>query len=102
MSDQVFGTYATIFPQSVGLMVLDGSVNPLQNLEAIARVQATGENTRISYALFSCSARNIEEPGSCPVDDLAKCVSDVNSILAGLGIEPDMDVLGEPVAIHSG
>jgi hypothetical protein len=62
-------------------MVLDGNVDPFQNLEAIAQVQGIGENTRVSYALFSCSARNAVEPGSCPVDDLPKCVSDINSIL---------------------
>lgn len=77
----MFGTYATIFPGSVGLMILDGNVNPLQNLEIIAHGQGEGENTRISYGLYSCSARNAEEPGSCPVDDLPKCVSDVSNLL---------------------
>jgi len=76
----VFGTYATLFPSSVGLMVLDGNVNPMQNLEQIAHVQGTGQNTRINYGLYSCSARNIEEPGSCPVDDLSKCISDINTL----------------------
>lgn len=81
----VFGTYATLFPSKVGLMVLDGNVNPLPDLEYIAWTLGRGQDTRINYALFSCSA-DVIFGGTCVVPDLAKCVSDINGLLNDSGI----------------
>ena len=64
-------------------MVLDGNVNPMPDMEYIAYTFARGLDTRINYVIYSCSAKNIEQPGSCPIDDLPKCVSDLNAIYGG-------------------
>ena len=81
----VFGAYASIFPNSVGLMVLDSTIDPFPNLYDKARTGAIGLNEHINYLVYSCNARNFLEPGSCPVSDISKCIGDVNSFLIEVG-----------------
>jgi pimeloyl-ACP methyl ester carboxylesterase len=89
----VFGTYATMFPASVGLFILDSPVSPDPNLQEIARTAAIGEAERIDYLIYSCSARNILNPGSCPVSDMRQCIGDAGEALVGNGY-PIIDALG--------
>jgi len=96
----VFSTFATIFPGLVGLMVLDSttvsvvtSLFRLKNSQLFgilitksfylflkqspnpdayhqALTKAVGLHDRINYIVYSCTAQNFKEPGSCPVTDL--------------------------------
>jgi len=50
----VFATYATMFPNKVGLFVLDSSVTPNPDHYHIAQTGAEGINQRIDYVLYSC------------------------------------------------
>ena len=65
---QVMGLYATLFPEHVNLMVLDGNDDPnsdlLLNVEDVAR----SLNDRIDYAIYSCYAADHANPGFCPVE----------------------------------
>jgi pimeloyl-ACP methyl ester carboxylesterase len=92
----VFGTYATMFPASVGLFVLDSPTSPDPYLPEIARTRAIGEVDRVDYLIYSCSARNILNPGSCPVSDLRQCIGDAGDALVENGV-PTFDDLGYPV-----
>ena len=73
----VFGTYTTIFPDNVNLMVLDGSVIPnydiLQNSEDAAR----STNQRIDYFIASCEMGNEK----CAVKDMRACINKLNNVL---------------------
>ncbi|CAB9527917.1 Secreted [Seminavis robusta] len=77
----VFSTYATVFPGSTGLLVLDSNVSPNPDFYHNARTQAIGINERIDYIIFSCTARNVVNPGSCPVEDMRQCIGDINRLL---------------------
>ncbi|CAB9527105.1 Secreted [Seminavis robusta] len=70
----VFSIYATIFPSYTGLFVLDSCAPPNPNAFYQASSFAIGTNDRIDYLVYSCSARNAREPGSCPVDDMRGCL----------------------------
>ncbi|CAB9525991.1 Secreted [Seminavis robusta] len=77
----VFSTYATIFPGFTGLLVLDSNVSPNPDFYHNARTMAIGFNERIDYIIFSCTARNVVNPGSCPVDDMRQCIRDIDRLL---------------------
>jgi hypothetical protein len=77
----VFSTFATVFPQYVGLFILDSCVSPNPDHYHNARTGAIGFNERIDYIIYSCSAS-----GACPVDDMRKCMGDISKILASEGI----------------
>ena len=78
----VFGAYASIFPNSVGLMVLDSTIHPFPNLYDKARSGAIGQNERLNYLAYSCGARNvIADEDSCPVDDMRKCIGDTIALM---------------------
>jgi pimeloyl-ACP methyl ester carboxylesterase len=89
----VFGTYATMFPASVGLFVLDSPTSPDPYMPEVARTRAIGEVDRVDYLIYSCSARNILNPGSCPVSDLRQCIGDAGDALVenGLPVFDDLD-----------
>ena len=72
----VFSTYATIFPSSVGLFVLDSCVSPVQDTYLQSKELAVGLNQRIDFIIYSCS-----NSGKCPVDDMRKCIGDISSVL---------------------
>jgi pimeloyl-ACP methyl ester carboxylesterase len=83
----VFGTYATMFPASVGLFILDSPTSPDPYLPEVARAKAIGEAERIDYLIYSCSARNILNPGSCPVSDMRQCIGDAGKALVDNGYQ---------------
>lgn len=69
-------TYATIFSDRVGLFAIDSNIEPFPDLERWAKNKARTLDTRTKYAVYSCTARNMENPGSCPVEeDLPQCVA---------------------------
>lgn len=57
-------TYATLFPDTVGRMVLDGAVGPNLDLEGNALGQATGFQIALDAYLEDCVSG-----GECPVGD---------------------------------
>ena len=73
---QVFGTYATIFPDNVHLMVLDGNVNPVSDIVEFSEDQARSFNQRIDYFIAACEFGN-----GCGVDDVGQCVRDLNDAI---------------------
>ena len=78
----VFGTYATIFSGSVGpIFILHLTISPFPDMLEYGAIRGIGENERINYLIYSCSARNVENPGSCPVSDMRQCIGDVNQLL---------------------
>ena len=72
----VFGTYTSIFPDNVNLMVLDGSVIPNYDIVQASEDDARGPNQRIDYFIASCEFGN-----ECGVKDMRACVNNLNNIL---------------------
>jgi len=72
----VFGTYTTIFPDNVNLMVLDGSVIPNYDIAQASEDYARSANQRIDYFIASC-----EFGSECGVKDMRACVSKLNNVL---------------------
>ncbi|CAB9515573.1 Secreted [Seminavis robusta] len=68
----------------VGLFVLDGSLSTSPDHYHNARTRAIGFNERIDYIIFSCTARNFLDPGSCPVEDMKKCMKDLSDVIAAV------------------
>jgi len=87
----VFSTYATIFPTFTGMMVLDSCAPPDPDGYGQVISGAKGMNDRIDYIIYSCSARNIQEPGSCPVEDMRQCFGDINNVLIDGGFVPGVE-----------
>ena len=69
----VFGTYATMFPNSVHLMVLDGSMNPVSDIVETFEDDVRSANQRIDYFIAGC-----EFGDGCVVDDVPKCMKNLN------------------------
>ena len=99
---KVMGTYATMFPQTVNLMVLDGNMGELQDrnckpkyltsfcshhvnitldpssdVEKAATDDARSHNNRIEYFISACE-RN---PGACPVRNMRTCIKAMNDLI---------------------
>eukprot|EP00986_Skeletonema_menzelii_P009736 scaffold4513_cov133-Skeletonema_menzelii.AAC.1 len=72
----VFGTYATMFPANVHLMVLDGSINPVSDIVVFSEDQARSLNQRIDYFIAGC-----EFGDGCVVDDVSQCVRDLHDVM---------------------
>jgi len=72
----VMGTYTTIFPGNVNLMVLDGSVIPNYDIFQASEDDARSPNQRIDYFIASC-----EFGTECGVKDMRACVSNLNNVL---------------------
>lgn len=73
---KVMGTYATIFPSSVNLMVLDGNDDPGSDLVSNAEDIARSINQRIGFFVASC-----EFSKSCPVDNVSGCLTDLANLV---------------------
>ena len=69
----VFGTYTTMFPENVHLMVLDGNMNPVSDIVELSEDLARASNQRIDYFIAGC-----EFGDGCLVDDVPKCMKDLN------------------------
>jgi len=74
---RVFGTYTTIFPDNVRLMVLDGSVIPNYDILQFSEDAARSTNQRIDYFIASCEMGN----KNCGVKDMRVCVNNLNNVL---------------------
>ncbi|EFQ82097.1 TAP-like protein [Aeromicrobium marinum DSM 15272] len=81
---QLGATYATLFPERTGRMVLDGAVDPTLDAFESAMAQTTGFQRAVeSYAAW-CA-----EQGDCPLgDDPAVGVDRLTSFLAALDVRP--------------
>lgn len=84
----VMSTYATLFPESTGLLVLDASVTPVPDMYHWASTDARTVNQRINYVIFSCEERDFADPGSCPVDNIRECIGDIASSYNDVGVSP--------------
>ena len=73
----VFGTYASIFPDNVNLMVLDGSVIPNYDIVQASEDDARSPNQRIDYFIASCEFGNDQ----CGVKDMRTCINNLNNVL---------------------
>ena len=73
----VFGTYTTIFPDNVNLMVLDGSVIPNYDIFQASEDDARSPNQRIDYFIASCEFGSDQ----CGVKDMRACINKLNNIL---------------------
>ena len=74
---KVMGTFATMFPGYVNLMVLDGNDDSGSDITVNIKDIAESNNYRIDYLTYSCTLLEIESPGACPIEDLRKCITQV-------------------------
>lgn len=72
----VFGTYATVFPRNINLMVLDGNQSPRSELFENYNDKALVMNNRIDYFIASCEFTE----GGCKVD-LRTCLTNLDGVL---------------------
>jgi len=72
----VMGTYTSIFPYNVNLMVLDASRIPNYDILQASEDYARSANQRIDYFIASCEFGN-----ECGVKDMRACVSNLNNVL---------------------
>lgn len=72
----VMGTYTSIFPDNVNLMVLDGNRIPNYDILQASEDYARSANQRIDYFIASC-----EFGSECGVKDMRACVSKLNNVL---------------------
>lgn len=84
---KVMGTFATLFPGYVNLMVLDGNDDAGSDITANARDIAESNNHRIDYILYSCSLLELESPGACPIQDLGECLEDAVALAEAVSEE---------------
>ena len=73
----VMGTYTSIFPDNVNLMVLDASRIPNYDILQASEDYARSANQRIDYFIASCEFGN----DKCGVKDMRACVSNLNNVL---------------------
>ena len=91
---RVMGTYATIFPDNVNLMVLDGSDNSNSDIVQRSEDEAMGSNQRINYFIAAC-----EFTQTCLVEDTHACINDVNELVRN-NIDDMNSILGDSVSPH--
>lgn len=76
----VMGTYATVFPSSVNLMILDGSVDPESDIVSRTMDDARSKQQRLDYFIASCEFGNSQ----CGVKDMRSCVNDINRLVTDM------------------
>ncbi|EJK49871.1 hypothetical protein THAOC_31214 [Thalassiosira oceanica] len=74
----VIGTYVTVFPDNMNLMVLDGCQYPVSDLIPNALDDAEGINKRIDFFVASCEMNG---GGHCGVSDLGTCLKDLHQLI---------------------
>jgi hypothetical protein len=77
----VMGVYATVFPNNVNLMVLDGSVDPNSDIISRTMDDARSKQERLDYFIASCEFGNEQ----CESTDVRTCINDVNRMVDKLG-----------------
>ncbi|EJK75644.1 hypothetical protein THAOC_02626 [Thalassiosira oceanica] len=74
----VMGTYATVFPNNVNLMILDANVDPGSDIVSRTVDDARAKQQRLDYFIASCEFGN----GQCGGDrDMRTCVNNVNEMV---------------------
>ena len=73
----VMGTYVTVFPMNVNLMVLDGSMIPSYDVAQLVEDRARSFNQRIDYFIASCEFGN----QGCGVRDMRACINQLSDII---------------------
>jgi len=76
----IMGTYATVFPSSVNLMILDGSVDPESDIVSRTMDDARSKQQRLDYFIASCEFGNSQ----CAVKDMRSCVNDINGLVSDM------------------
>ena len=74
----VMGTYTTIFPKHVNLMVLDGNMLPNYDIVEFSDGLARSTNHRIDYFIATCEMGNTQ----CGVSDMGDCVNSLYDIIS--------------------
>jgi pimeloyl-ACP methyl ester carboxylesterase len=78
----VMGVYATVFPNNVNLMVLDGSVDPNSDIISRTMDDARSKQERLDYFIASCEFGNQQ----CGSTDVRSCINDLlNRMVDKLG-----------------
>jgi pimeloyl-ACP methyl ester carboxylesterase len=77
----VMGVYATVFPNNVNLMVLDGSVDPNSDIISRTMDDARSKQERLDYFIASCEFGNEQ----CGSTDVRSCINDLNRMVDRLG-----------------
>ena len=77
------GTYATIFPDKVDKLILDGSQSPYNSVDIQAQLWGAGKSFRYNYLKYTCWAANTAVPDSCPLepDELVNCITNVGKLM---------------------
>ena len=91
---KVMGTYATLFPQSVQLMVLDGNDDPNSDILANAQDIARSHDQCIEYFVAQCEASD-----HCELD-LRACFADIHSLSGSLRTKESafLSIFSSPVS----
>lgn len=77
-------TYAALFPEHVGRMVLDAAVDPLMSREQLVDEQAAAFDASLRAFVADCVAA-----GDCPLaGDVEDAVAELDDLLSGLDAEP--------------
>lgn len=77
-------TYAALFPERVGRMVLDTAVDPLMSREQLVDEQAAAFEASLKAFVADCVAG-----GECPLaGDVEDAVAELDDLLSGLDAEP--------------
>lgn len=74
---KVMGSYATVFPKNINLLVLDGNDDPNVDIVENTVDLARSTNQRIDFFISSCDMF----PDTCPVDNMRQCINELNFIL---------------------
>jgi pimeloyl-ACP methyl ester carboxylesterase len=77
----VMGVYATVFPNNVNLMVLDGSVDPNSDIISRTMDDVRSKQERLDYFIASCEFGNEQ----CGSTDVRSCINDLNRMVDRLG-----------------
>jgi pimeloyl-ACP methyl ester carboxylesterase len=86
-------TYAELFPQRVGRVVLDGALDPAAGYAEVVAEQAVGLEGALAAYAAGCAQRR-----GCPLaDDPAAAVGQVRDLLRGLEAEPLPTDSGRPL-----
>ncbi len=98
------GTYATVFPKHVNLLVLDGNTCPDNDIVDWIEVLARSMNQRIDYFIASC-----EFGTQCGRTNMRSCVNKLNNLVQAnakdlmdtLTVSPGMAMLFSTIIVFS-
>jgi len=79
----VMGVYATVFPDNVNLMVLDGNVDTGVDIVSRTVDDVRASSERLDYFIASCDFGNEH----CGTSDVRTCINDLNRMVDKIGNE---------------